>query len=593
MQLAGLILIFIFGLSETEKIQIMSSNIFFKGLFTAVVLSPGIYGLSCTNYLVTKGASLTGSTMITYAADSHELYGELYFWPAADHPEGSMLQVYEWDTGKPLGKIPQVKHSYSVVGNINEHSLAIGETTYGGRPELVDTTGIIDYGSLIYITLQRAKNAREAIKTIAELMDTYGYYSSGESFSIADPNEAWIMELIGKGPGNTGAVWVARMIPDGYISGHANQARITTFPEADGRTSISSKNLDKIFDKNITTVYAHDVIEVARSYGWFNGKHKDFSFSDVYAPVDFGGARFCDIRVWSFFKDYNDDMDRYFEYVSGHELDNRMPLWIKPNRKLSNADLMEAMRDHLEGTPLDMTTDIGAGPFGLPYRWRPLTWNVEGDDNTYCNERATATQQTGFSFIAELRPGLPEPVGGILWFGVDDASSTCYIPVYCGIREVPESYAVGNGDLLTYSPTSAFWAFSFVSNFSYLRYNMMIQDVKALQSKMETKFINEVLAIDRTALSIVESKGLEAARDFLTDYSVNAGNNVVKEWQKLGQFLLVKYLDGNIKPEKEGVFLRNPYGNPAHPEFPGYPEEWKREVIQQTGDKLKVSGESH
>ena len=432
---------------------------------------------ACTNFLITKSASVNGSTMITYAADSHALYGELYYWPAADHKPGTMLDVYEWDTGKFLGQIPQAAHTYKVVGNMNEHQLAIGETTFGGRDTLRDPSGLIDYGSLIYITLQRAKTAREAIKTIVELTSEYGYYSSGESFSISDPNEVWIMELIGKGAGNTGIVWVARMIPDGYVSGHANQARIQTFPFDKDKTSISSKDLDRIFDKEVTTAYASDVVQVARNFGWFDGKDKDFSFSDTYAPVDFGGARFCDMRVWSFFKEINDDMDQYFSYVSGHDLENRMPLWIKPNRKLSNLDLMDFMRDHLEGTPLDMTQDAGAGPFGLPYRWRPLTWNVEGDTKTYCNERATATQQTAFSFVAESRSWLPDPIGGILWFGVDDAAATVYIPMYCGINRPPSSFEQGNGDLLTYSPTSAFWAFSFVSNFAYLRYNIMMEDV--------------------------------------------------------------------------------------------------------------------
>ena len=297
---------------------------------------------ACTNFLVTKSASLNGSTMITYAADSHVLYGELYFFPAKDYLEGSMLDVYEWDTGKFLGQIPQVSHTFSVVGNMNEHQLAIGETTYGGRDTLVDPAGIIDYGSLIYITLQRAKTAREAIKTIHELTSKYGYYSSGESFSISDPNEVWIMEIIGKGQGNTGLAWVARMVPDGYVSGHANQARIQTFPLENEKTSISSAHIDKIFNPEITTAYAEDVIDLARSYGWFDGKDKEFSFSDVYAPVDFGGARFCDMRVWSFFKEINEDMDKYFDYVSGHNLSTRMPLWVKPNRKISNLDLMKS-----------------------------------------------------------------------------------------------------------------------------------------------------------------------------------------------------------------------------------------------------------
>jgi dipeptidase len=545
---------------------------------------------ACTNFLITRGASVNGSTMITYAADAHVLYGELYYWPAADHKPGSMLDVYEWDTNKYLGQIEQVAHTYRVVGNMNEHQLAISETTFGGRSELRDTTGIIDYGSLIYITLQRAKTAREAIKTISELTSKYGYYSSGESFSISDPNEVWIMELIGKGPDNKGIVWVARMIPDGYVSGHANQARIQTFPLENDKSSISSDDLDQIFDPSITTAYASDVIDVARDMGWFDGKDKDFSFSDTYAPVDFGGARFCEMRVWSFFRKINDDMEQYQDYAAGHDLENRMPLWVKPNRKLSNLDLMNFMRDHLEGTPFDMTKDAGAGPFGLPYRWRPLTWSVEGEDKTYCNERATATQQTGFSFVAESRSWLPDPIGGILWFGVDDAAATVYVPMYCSMTRVPETYAVGNGDLLTYSPTSAFWTFSMVSNFAYLRYNTMMEDVKEVQSKLEKQFVKEVEAIDKAALELMKDDK-EAAIEFLTDYSVSAGNQTVKEWKQLGEFLLVKYIDGNIKKESDGVFERNAYGYPASPDQPGYPDSWKKKVIKDTGNKLLMPQE--
>lgn len=556
-----------------------------------ISLTAGILPASgCTNYLVTRSASVNGSTMITYAADAHVLYGELYFWPAADHKPGSMLNVYEWDTDKHLGQIEQVPHTYRVVGNMNEHQLAIGETTYGGRSELRDTAGIMDYGSLIYITLQRAENAREAIKTIAELTSKYGYYSSGESFSIADPNEVWIMELIGKGPDNKGIVWVARMIPDGYVSGHANQARIQTFPLENDKSSISSDDLDEIFNPEVTTVYASDVIDVARNFGWFDGKDEDFSFSDVYAPVDFGGARFCEMRVWSFFRKINDNMEQYQEYAAGHDLENRMPLWIKPDRKLSNLDLMDFMRDHLEGTPYDMAKDAGAGPFELPYRWRPLTWSVEGDDKVYCNERAAATQQTGFSFVSESRAWLPDPVGGILWFGVDDAAATVYVPMYSGITRVPESYEVGNGDLLTYSPTSAFWTFSLVSNFAYLRYNYMMEDVREVQSRLENQFAREIKAIDLAAQELMKTDK-NAAIEFLTDYSVSAGNQTVKEWKRLGEFLLVKYIDGNIKKETDGVFERNLYGYPASPDQPGYPDSWKKRVIEDTGDKLLVPGD--
>ncbi len=538
---------------------------------------------ACTNFLVTPGASVNGTAMITYAADAHVLYGELYFKPAADYPPGTMLDVYEWDTNKFLGRIPQLSHTFSTVGNMNEHQVAIGETTYGGRSELRDSTGIIDYGSLIYITLQRARTAREAIKIMGELVAEYGYASSGESFSIADPNEVWIMELIGKGNemvtenGKTynkykGAVWVAVKIPDGYVSGHANQARIQQFPLNDPDNCI----------------YAPDVISFAREKGYYEGTDENFSFSDTYAPISFGGARFCDMRVWSFFKDINDDMDQYFDYVKGEDLENRMPLYIKPKRKISNKDLMNFMRDHLEGTELDMSKDAGAGPFGLPYRWRPLTWEYDG--KMYVNERTTATQQTGFSFVAESRPMKPDWLGGILWFGIDDAAATTYVPMYCGMTRVPESYAVGNGDLLTYSETAAFWAFSFVSNFSYLRYNVMMEDVRKVQTELEDKFITEVAAIDAAA-NVLNETNPELAREFITNYSVNMGDYTVQRYKELGQFLLVKYIDGNIKKEENGEFLRSKDGYPLSPDQPGYSEQWKNIVVEDAGKNLKAPQE--
>ncbi|HOI49862.1 MAG TPA: C69 family dipeptidase, partial [Prolixibacteraceae bacterium] len=380
-----------------------------KGLWLLLFLSAMILGNSpvsngCTNFLITRGATKDGSTMITYSADSHTLYGELYYRPAADWPAGTMLDIYEWDTGKFMGRIEQVPHTYSVVGNMNEHQLAIGETTFGGREELAKQPGaIMDYGSLIYVTLQRAKTAREAIGVMTSLVEKYGYASSGESFSIADPNEVWIMEMIGKGEGEKGAVWVALRVPEGYISGHANQARITTFPLNDAQNCIFSK----------------DVISFAREKNWFNGKNKDFSFSDVYAPVDFSGARFCDARVWAGFNKVADGMDAYTEYAKGNIVHggennfptNRMPLWVKPNRQLSVKEVIAMMRDHYEDTPLDMNNDLGAGPYQLPYRWRGMTWKV--DSATYLHERAISTQQTGFSFVTQSRSWLPDPVGGI------------------------------------------------------------------------------------------------------------------------------------------------------------------------------------
>lgn len=534
---------------------------------------------ACTNFLITKGATVDGSTMITYAADSHTLYGELYFQPAQDYPAGSTRKIYEWDTGTYLGEIPQPAHTYSVIGNMNEFQLAIGETTFGGRAELHHQPGaIMDYGSLIYVALQRAKTAREAIQVMTDLVAEFGYYSEGESFSIADPNEAWILELIGKGEGEKGAVWVAVRIPDGYISGHANQARITTFP---------------LNDKD-KCLYAQDVISFAREKGWYNGTEKEFSFSDVYAPVDFEGARFCDARVWSGFNKVTAGMEAYADYAKGivkHGGDNnfpnnRLPLWVKPDKKLSVQDVMGMMRDHFEGTELDMTQDIGAGPYRLPYRWRGLTWEV--DSVEYCNERAISTQQTGFSFVAQSRSWLPDPVGGILWFGVDDTYSTCYVPMYCGITNIPECFKVGNGDLLTYSETSAFWIFSEVANYTYLRYDDMIKDVQKVQKQLEDKFVMYVPVIDKAAENLLNTVGETEARKFLSEFSGNEANNMTMRWKELKNYLVVKYTDGNIKREKDGHFERTETGMPATPIFAGYPEWWYRAIVNATGDHFKV-----
>lgn len=545
-------------------------------------LLPRQVSLACTNFLITKGASADGSVMISYSADSHVLYGELYFWPAKDWPKGSMLDIYEWDTGKFLGRIPQKSHTYSVVGNMNQHQLSIGETTFGGRPELVDSTGMIDYGSLMYITLQRAKNAREAIVTISELLTSYGYASSGESFSIADANEAWVLELIGKGQGKKGAVWVARRIPDGYISGHANHPRITTFPLADGVKSITSKQLDRIFDPRVETVYAADVIDVARSNGWFKGKDQEFSFSDTYAPVDFSAARFCEARVWSGFNMVNSEMGKYLDYAMGENLSNRMPLWIKPDKKISASDLMGMMRNYYQGTPMDMTKDIGAGPFGSTVRWRPMEWEVDGVK--YLHERAISTQQTGFSFVAQSRSWLPDPIGGILWFGVDDTYYTVYSPMYCGITSIPETFAPGNGDLMTFSDNSAFWVFNQVTNFAYTRTSALIDDLQKKQSELEGGYFAETRNIDKTAETIYKENPSNAI-NFITDYSVKAGDKTVNEWKEFYKFLFVKYMDGNIK-EKQPVPAGYKYVNPKVSQ-PGYSEEWLRVIAKETGDKLK------
>ncbi|MGQ1783581.1 dipeptidase [Saccharicrinis sp. GN24d3] len=523
---------------------------------------------ACTNFLITKNASADNSTMITYAADSHVLYGELYYWPGQAWPDDAMLDVYEWDTRKYLGKIKQAKKTYTVIGNINENQVAIAETTYGGRKELQDTTGIMDYGSLIYIALQRSRTAREAIKIMTDLVAEYGYYSSGESFSIADKNEVWIMEMIGKGVGNKGAVWVARRIPDGMVSGHANQARITTFPLNDEENCL----------------YSEDVIEFAKEQGYFDGKKKDFSFADAYAPLDFGALRFCEARVWSGFRIMNPEMEKYESYVAEGK-GERLPLWIKPSKKISYRDVQNIMRDHFEGTSLDMTKDAGAGAFARPYRFRPLTWKV--GDEEYFNERAIATQQTGFSFVAQLRDWLPDAIGGILWFGVDDAASSVYVPIYCGINAIPENFAVGNGNLLEYSSTSAFWIFNRVSNQAYGRYSHMIRDIKKVQKKLEDKFEDYGPVIDQAAVNL-NKLDPQKAKAFITEYSLVQSKITFDAWKQLDEFLMVKYLDGNLHKEENGVFLRNEHGNPYDAEFPGYSKEFYEKIVEETGDKLKM-----
>ncbi|MCI0512791.1 C69 family dipeptidase [candidate division KSB1 bacterium] len=519
---------------------------------------------SCTNFLISKGASQDGATMITYAADSHDLYGELYYLPAADYLSGTMFDVYEWDTGKFLGKIKQVAHTYAVVGNMNEHQVAIGETTWGGREELKDPEAILDYGSLMFLALQRAKTARAAIQVITELVTEYGYFSSGESFSISDPNEVWLFEMISKGPKNRGAVWVARRVPEGYISAHANQARIRQFPLKDPENCL----------------YAPDVISFAREKGYFKGNDPDFSFADTYAPLDYGALRFCEARVWSMFRRAAPSLNLSADYIQGVKNATPLPLWIKPDHKLSVRDVMELMRDHFEGTPLDMTQDLGAGPYSLPYRWRPLTWKV--DSLEYLNERATSTQQTGFSFVTQSRAWLPDPIGGVLWFGVDDTYSTVYNPMYAGMREVPPGFAVGTGSFHDFTWESAFWVFNFVSNFAYSRYCDMIQDIQKVQRELEGKYLAEQPEIEKAALALYQTSP-QLAVDYLTNYSVKTGTATVARWKKLGEFLLYKYLDGNVKDESGKV------------KHPGYPAGWYRHIARQNGAQLemkKLEGEA-
>jgi len=542
----------------------------------AIALTISMPGNACTNVLITKNASVDGSTMVSYAADSHDLYGELYYWPAATYEAGSLLKVYEWDTGKYLGEIAQAEQTYTVIGNMNEHQVTIAETTFGGRSELNNPDGLIDYGSLIYIALQRSQSAREAIKIMTNLVEEYGYYSSGESFSIADKDEVWIMELIGKCQGVKGANWVAIQIPDGYVSAHANQSRITTF----------DYQKENRFDDPMANVFnSKNVIDFAIEKGYFDGKKKNFSFADAYAPLDFGAVRFCEARVWSAFNIMNPaEMGDYVEYAQGNST-NRMPLFIKPSRKISHRDVMNIMRDHYEDTPLDMTKDAGAGPYNIPYRFRPLTWKV--DDTTYFNERAIATQQTGFSFVAQMRNWLPSHIGGILWFGVDDAASTVYMPMYAGIVDVPYCLAQGNGDLLNFTWDSAFWVFTFVSNQAYGRYSYMIEDIKKVQKELEDNLTTYTVAIDQSAKALYDQNP-ELARQFLTDFCCNQAEIVTKKWRQLGEFLMVKYNDGNLHEEEDGVFKRNEHGNPAHAKFPGYSEEYYRSVVKDAGEKLKM-----
>lgn len=533
--------------------------------------------LACTNYIVTKGASTDGSVMVSYSADSHVLYGELYYWAPGYYPEGTMMDIYEWDSGEYKGKIKQARQTYNVVGNMNEFQLAIGETTYGGLDQLKSQKGaIMDYGSLIYVTLQRAKTAREAIVTIANLMSEYGYASSGESFSIADKNEVWVMELIGKGNYEKGAVWVAIRIPDGYVSGHANQARIQTFPLANGKTSITDLQFDKIYRPSVECVYSHDVIDFARKNLNYKGKDADFSFSDTYNPITFDGARFCENRVWTFFREVNSDMEKYYSYITGEDLTNRMPLYILPNKKISQIDVMNHMRNHFEGTPLDMSKDLGAGPYKCPYRWRPMVWEVDG--KTYVHERCVATQQTGFSFVTQSRD-LPDEIGGIIWFGVDDAASSVYTPIYTSSRRVPKTFERGNGALMTWSDDAAFWVFNQVTNFAYSRYNVIHPEIKAVQDSLENLYVKLVKETDQKALNLLNSDKTSAIM-YLTDFSCKNADELVYFWKKFYQYLFMKYMDGNIKTEIKGKL------NPKVVQ-PGYGDEWLKRIVEDNGEKLQ------
>ena len=519
--------------------------------------SAWVAGMACTNFLVGKDASADGSTMITYAADSYALYGFLHYVPATDHPADAVREVKDWDTGKPLCTIPQVAHTYNVVGNMNEHQLTIGETTFGGRPELEVGEGI-DYGSLIYIALERCKTAREAIKCMTDLVAEYGYASSGETFSIADPNEVWMMELIGKGKVEKGAVWVATRVPDDCIAAHANQARFTTINFKDKENWMWSK----------------DVVKFARKQGYYTGKKdEDFNFQEAYAPYDFSGLYVCEARVWSFFRKFSNDMDKYFDFASGKTFvetggkyaGERIPLYIKPNHKVSAQELKNCMRDQYEGTSLDITQGPDAGPWNSKLRYGSLGFKL--DSVQYWFERPIATQQTAWSFVAQMRGYESAKAGGILWFGVDDAASTVYVPMYSTITEVPECFKEGNGDMYNYSPTSAWWTYNIVANWAYTKYSAMMPDIKKVQAAWEDKFNAQVEAVDAQVAEMDPAK----ATEFLTKYSCAQAQESTAAWKELGIYLFVKYLDGQERKEKDGEFLRNAYGEPEGPNRTPYP----------------------
>ncbi len=535
-------------------------------MFSAAMLAASSAAMACTGLIAGKGATVDGSVLVTYAADSHTLYGELYYQPAANHPKGAVRKIVEWDTGKPLGEIPEVSHTYARMGNMNEHALCITESTWGGRHELAGS-GLIDYGSLIYITLERAKTAREAMAVMTDLVHQYGYASEGESCTIPQTAEAGLRAMIGQGKSAKGAVWVARRIPDDCIAGHANHSRIHKFPQKDIRN----------------TLYSSDVISFARKQGYFTGKDEDFDFSRAYAVYDGGALRGCDGRVWAYFNKFNSAMAPYLDWVLKGE-GQELPLWVKPDKKLSAKDLKWMMRDHFEDTPMDMTKDIGAGPYKVPYRWRPLTYKV--DSVEYTHERAIATQQTGFSLVAQLRADAPELMRGVLWFGVDDANTCVYLPVYNCLNEVPHQIAVGNGDLYNLSWNAAFWVTNYVANQAYNRYSQMIPDIRKVQCAMEDSIDMEVA----TLYNEIDGLDEEIAVRLLNGHTADWADKYTKRYKQLGDYLFVKYLDGNVKKERDGGFARNEYGLPEYPEFPGYDERYFRSIVNDPdgGERLKL-----
>ena len=553
----------------------MKKSIFALAALAVLLILGSVRADACTNIIVTKGASADGSCMVTYAADSHQLYGELYFRPAADWPKGSMLDIYDWDEGKYRGRIAQVPHTYQTVGNMNEHQLIIMETTFGGREGLENPDGIMDYGSLIYVTLQRARTAREAIRVMDELVQTYGYPSEGESFSIADKDECWIFEIVGKGE-EKGAVWVAVRIPDGCISGHANQSRIHTFPLNDPENCL----------------YSPDVITFARKKGFFQGEDAQFSFCDTYCPADWSGLRGCEARVWSAFRllgGENFDADRYLDFAKGENPENKMPLYIRPSQKVTVKALADVMRDHYEGTPLDFSEEPGAGVSRLPYRWRPMSFELDG--KKYMFERAIATQQTGFWYLGQARGWLPDEVGGLLWFGVDDAATSALTPIYTNITAVPECFREGNGSMLEYSPSSAFWLFNRVAHFAYLFYDRVAPEVRAEADRYENENVDLVREYDARALKMLESGNRKQAVGMLTEFCARRSEELFQRWDNLGNYLLVKYMDGNVKQQAEdGSFLDNGSGKPipASPIHPKFRERWLRSVVEAHGEVIEI-----
>lgn len=527
---------------------------------------------ACTNLIATKGATADGSVMVTYAADSHNLYGELYHRAAADHPKGAMREIREWDTNKYLGKIPEVAHTYNRVGNMNEHQVVIAESTWGGREELADTTGqsVMDYGSLMYVALERAKTAREAIDVMTDLVQKYGYASEGESFSIADKDEVWVMEMIGKGA-EKGAVWIAVRIPDGAISGHANQPRIR-------KVNLKDK-------ENVR--YSKDLISFARKRGYFTGKDEDFAFADVYAQLDYGALRGCDARVWSYFRRFNPEAEKYFAWCNGESAEP-MPLYIFPTKKVTLADMKERMRDHFEDTPFEMTTDIGAGPNHVPYRWRPMNFEVDG--KKYVNERAIATQQTGWSFVSQSRAGMPDAVGGVLWFGTDDANTCVYMPMYCGMTEIPAELGHGNGDMNTFSMTSNFWMNNWVANQAYNRYDLMIPDIRRVQGKIEQD-LEATRARKEAEYVALATENPDALTTRLNADGASIAKDVTDSYRDLATFLLVRYMDGNRKKVDDNHrFIYSEDGMPVYPEFPGYDKTYYENIVRSTGDHFLDKG---